>query len=117
MKIDLAKIDHVLRGHRARASTNHKTLHSPILPLLSSVMSSLHPLNLTSITFDYRYSGDPLQVVAKCFSLPQDSSTPCSPNTITLLLTIGIGYGKDYQPVSFPDSLCHNRQRNLDTHH
>jgi hypothetical protein len=56
---------------------------------------TLHPLTMASFVLDYRLEGEPLQVVAKRFSYPEENQTSSSRSAqgITLLLTAALGCG------------------------
>ena len=55
---------------------------------------TLHPLTMASFVLDYRLEGEPLQMVAKRYSHP-DNQAPLSTSAqeITLILTAGLGCG------------------------
>jgi hypothetical protein len=57
---------------------------------------TLHPLTMASFVLDYRLEGEPIQVVVKRFSYPEDNQAPSSHSMqeITLLFTAGLGSGK-----------------------
>ena len=56
---------------------------------------TLHPLTMASFVLDYRLEGEPLQVVAKRLTYPEDNQSHSNPSIqeLTLVLTSGIGCG------------------------